>query len=471
MEMEMEMQTEINHFSHEHPLVLTEEVKDDEGHYQCFGCIKPITSPYYRCNQYMRFLHKSYVNCTSLPYTIFQYGGHEHPLVLWPKPASFSCDACGSSHSEGVSYFCNPCMLWVHQDCASLPSIVEIEEHEHPLLLTNSLNLGYSRYKTYCKICECEEVPKKCWIYHCALCKFSAHLNCVRSDRNSQKFHLLFLDRLPPNELCNGCAKPISSPSYSCSECKFFLHKWCAHLPCEVHHSVHPHHPLSLLARAPDPCGLFKCGDRLPPHELCNGCAKPISSPSYSCSECKFFLHKWCAHLPCEVHHSVHPHHSLSLLARAPDPCGLFKCGVCFNLSNGFAFHCPPCNIFLDVKCGSHPTFVEHQTHKHPLKLRLNLMNRCSACNKIWEGEIFLSFWFYHCRHCDWSAHTRCMCEADDAYSNVKFGITLDLDAHPHPLTLAKKTKKKDLCDHCSDPCEVSCQCHECNFNVHPHCT
>jgi hypothetical protein len=86
-EAKIEIAEEINHFSHQHDLKLTEELLNNE---QCDGCMLPIsTSPspqFYSCAQCKFFLHKScvefpeksdtqYYTPTSSPYS-------QRPLML-----------------------------------------------------------------------------------------------------------------------------------------------------------------------------------------------------------------------------------------------------------------------------------------------------------------------------------------------------------------------------------------------------
>ncbi|KAK5818159.1 hypothetical protein PVK06_023092 [Gossypium arboreum] len=44
---------------------------------------------------------------------------------------------------------------------------------------------------------------------------------------------------------CFGCKQKVKGPSFSCSECGFFLHNGCAEAPIEIQH--HPFHRDHLL--------------------------------------------------------------------------------------------------------------------------------------------------------------------------------------------------------------------------------
>ncbi|KAJ6869763.1 hypothetical protein NC651_034471 [Populus alba x Populus x berolinensis] len=80
----------------------------------------------------------------------------------------------------------------------------------------------------------------------------------------------------------------------------------------QFHHFSHGH-PLKLTE--------IKHDDEI----LCSACQKHCSGQTYVCcsSKCKFFLHNSCFNLPQKIHHSFHPHHSLTLyspIQRQPRP-------------------------------------------------------------------------------------------------------------------------------------------------------
>ncbi|XVF77844.1 hypothetical protein PTKIN_Ptkin14bG0079700 [Pterospermum kingtungense] len=83
----------------------------------------------------------------------------------------------------------------------------------------------------------------------------------------------------------------------------------------------------------------------------CSGCNEPVIGTAYSCTSCQFYLHKKCAHLPFTIHHSLHPQHVLTLLAKPPYPEGRYKCDMCHNAREGFLYHCSCCYFDLDINC------------------------------------------------------------------------------------------------------------------------
>ncbi|KAI8023713.1 hypothetical protein LOK49_LG03G01730 [Camellia lanceoleosa] len=161
-------------------------------------------------------------------------------------------------------------------------------------------------------------------------------------------------------------------------------------------------------------------------------------------------------------------------------------------LCNGFAYTCPECNFYLDIKCSVFldqsvmnlkntscvstccamlPTIVRHRNHKHLRVLRYSPIEGevedpdqciCDIC------EYFRNpmHWFY-CAECNFTAHLDC---AGDPWKYIKLGgTTYEYEPHPHPLALAKMTRIHcdDLCEICGDPCKaMTFQCAECKFNV-----
>ncbi|XP_059436023.1 uncharacterized protein LOC132168943 [Corylus avellana] len=225
----IEIPEEINHFSHQHDLKLTEELLNNE---QCGGCMLPIsTSPspqFYSCAQCKFFLHKS---CVELPIKKLHPVLHPHLLTLFTKTpypnSGFSCDVCGRS-CNGFAYHCKECGFDVDVQCSLISDILKHEGHEHPLILSRAPssencsccdNSGrvfkcidceftldvkcatlphtmryrhfeqpfklcykaeddYEDDEYYCDICEKKRNPKH-WFYYCVDMSFPAHPNCI----------------------------------------------------------------------------------------------------------------------------------------------------------------------------------------------------------------------------------------------------------------------------------------------------
>ncbi|CAL5388493.1 unnamed protein product [Camellia sinensis] len=225
----------LEHFSHDHPLILTtEHMYDDDGVViiSCYACEQLIISgqSYYGCTGCWFFLHKSCaelpkkithpshlehpltlfsnptyrslcdvcrencnrfiyrcsscnfdvdLKCASVAYSIQQRIEHkshtQHQLISLQKPAMFFCDACGTKH-EGTSYLCTTGGFWVNQNCAnSLPNTIKLTNHPHPHPLTLIYSIPFESYRSspVCAICH-EGVYRRNWVYY--YCKSEAEL-------------------------------------------------------------------------------------------------------------------------------------------------------------------------------------------------------------------------------------------------------------------------------------------------------
>jgi len=103
---------EIEHFSHQHNLILIDKVDDD---LKCDGCMLPISTPFYSCASCNFFLDKT---CIELPRRKkWQY--HENQLILsWSRGPHdlFYCDVC-KQYFRGLRYKCDVCALWIDVRC------------------------------------------------------------------------------------------------------------------------------------------------------------------------------------------------------------------------------------------------------------------------------------------------------------------------------------------------------------------
>ncbi|GMP86989.1 hypothetical protein CsSME_00039549 [Camellia sinensis var. sinensis] len=159
---------QLQHFSHEHPLIFTEEYgkdyvdDDNDNEVQCKGCSV--------CN------FDNDIICAQKP-QIIKHTSHKHPMTPLLRTMLFSCDACGLEH-EDMSYLCHTCQFWIHESCASLPNTVKHFDHDHPLTLCYSFPREFDNFVFCCDICS-EYLDKACWIYSCVGCRCYGHLNCA----------------------------------------------------------------------------------------------------------------------------------------------------------------------------------------------------------------------------------------------------------------------------------------------------
>ncbi|XP_021902852.1 uncharacterized protein LOC110818328 [Carica papaya] len=277
---------EIEHFSHEHTLIFSNEVKDDKG---CDGCGIPISSPFYSCEGCDFFLHKT---CAELPRNKL-YPFHQHTLTLQPKsPHSnrvLACNVC-SIYSNGFSYNCERCSFNLDLRCSSISDTLTHQAHEHSLfaffnraalreckgcgaLEKNGLGCHECGYvldfkcatlpltamhsyddhplkltfqddsdQLECDVCEDKRNPNH-WFYSCDDCGVTIHPECVFGKYpyikvgdtytiDSHPHSLRFVKKTEKYPSCNSCGQPCTDLALECaeSECSFIVHWECVAL-------------------------------------------------------------------------------------------------------------------------------------------------------------------------------------------------------------------------------------------------
>ncbi|GFQ07693.1 hypothetical protein PHJA_002913400 [Phtheirospermum japonicum] len=178
----MQKQQQFNHFSHRHPLELSQQ-KDDTNAV-CSGCHHEISGPAYVCTKPKCgfLLHDL---CFDLPRRL-RHGSHpNHPLFLLHSPPytdkESTCNACGDL-VHAFTYHCETCGFDLHVECASLPEFEIRRDHMHPLvLLWDAPDKAAGADESVCYVCD-ETVEKGCWMYSCLACNCGAHLECTAAD-------------------------------------------------------------------------------------------------------------------------------------------------------------------------------------------------------------------------------------------------------------------------------------------------
>ncbi|KAL9175674.1 hypothetical protein ABFS82_02G126900 [Erythranthe guttata] len=172
---------QFSHFSHRHPLELSEVHEED--HAICSGCEHDIISgsAYICAKPKCNFLLHDL--CFDLPRRIRHRCHPKHPLSLFIAPPysdrEFTCDACGES-GHGFTYHCGSCKFDLHVECAALPETENRPDHQHPLILVG----GFDPEKmvdgvdSVCYVCGGPMAEGR-WIYSCLACKCGAHLDCA----------------------------------------------------------------------------------------------------------------------------------------------------------------------------------------------------------------------------------------------------------------------------------------------------
>jgi hypothetical protein len=232
---------------------------------------------------------------------------------------------------------------------------------------------------------------------------------------------------------------------------------------------------------------------------------RPISPPFYTCTQCRFFLHKSCVELPRKMSHPLHQHPFI-LLVKPPVVYKYFHCNGCH--CNGFVYHChDKCNFKLDVQCSLRSSIMNHEGHEHQLILVSTLdREKCNSCDndriifrctytndckftldfrcatlpaiiryKSYEQLFTLCYksevdsdneyycdiceqprnpkhWFYYCVDFDFPSHPKCIL---GECPNIKFGKTFTFDIHEHPLAFVDMSKgAHPPCNKCGRSCE-----------------
>ncbi|XP_059439995.1 uncharacterized protein LOC132172501 [Corylus avellana] len=507
----MERPMELRHFIHRHRLIFNEEVNKNHEKLLCDGCENQISGSNYSCKKCSWFiLHKS---CAQLPRQL-EHPLHPNPLRLihaysWKR--QIKCDGCNTEVLWGLIYHCSDCNFSLESNCASLPLTVQAEIHEHPLtLLRRSLSFT----------CDACGKQGKSMFYLCAICPFFVHLQCssdpllVKHVRRSDALNLtnplqdtdpmestsmlkckdpgfdesidsltyvvkksklgddkveiaveikhfshehdlkLIDEQLEKEEKCDGCLWPVDPPFYTCTQWRFFLHKYCVELPRKKSHPLH-RHPLTLLPEPP-----------YVPSFCCNACGRDCNGFVYRCDRCNFDLDVHCSLISDKFIHEGHDHR---LVLSCSSYSG--KCSSCD--SQGQSFRCRHCKFNLDFKCATLPPTIRYDPFEVTYVLcfefeddyREEFEYYCDMC-----GELrFRNHWFYYCFDGGFAAHPDCIL---GKYPYIKFEKTYTFDMHEHPLTFVDKSKgPHPLCDKCGDSChDRTFECAKCNFSLHHRC-
>ncbi|KAL7251614.1 hypothetical protein ACSBR1_013456 [Camellia fascicularis] len=478
---------ELEHFSHEHPLILEEEHNNNGVEVSCYVCQQPISGPTYSCRQCQHFsLHKvcaelptkmehpmhpehhlillpdlpysqSAYECSACqqPYESFTYSCfdcnfqldilcallvqkiehicHKHPLTPLQRPTSLLCDACGTKH-EGTFYQCTTCRFWVNQNCALLPSTIKYSEHDHLLFLIYSFPYEHFRFTSYCAICT-EKVDRIYWAYYCAQCRYFAHINCLTSK--------IKLSRELEEESCK--TKQIDQKTM------FVLEKLEPNL-------------IGLALVDDDDDDVDDNDGRV---EKLEPDLKSLPLLDESINLITHFKKKinleGKSNKPMKIDHVSHYHPLLFVDNHINDEsCTASKLLVCAGctqpITNPF-YHCAECNFTMHECCVELPIELQHPIHpNHPLILNrwqsiYSDLPLCQGCKMSCNGVLF------GCVACDFFLDMKC----------ASLLGTILHDTHKHFLTLRETTG--GLCFACHKIFYgVGLVCDICNFKLHTRC-
>ncbi|XP_073152991.1 uncharacterized protein [Henckelia pumila] len=427
----------LQHFSHDHPLIYVEEGNPKA---YCSACgVALISSPSYTCSQGCNFfLH---IPCTELlQSTKLEFGGHRYDLSLLVKPphddckcekcrnscknftykcstldtpysypdhfylhcqcafpleinikhishhehaltamckeASLVCNACGK-RQDGIFFSCQKCSFCIHQDCCSLPTIIHIKHHLHPLFILYSLRSFKLWYEMKCIFCR-DEVSLTLGAYVCGWCSSVAHLHYIVQE----SVHLSSMPDTFSNLITRAILENREDDAVEDVKSKIEKYHTDDHSSWTLHH-------------------LESDGIQLE----CNACILPIisSHPSYySCPQpqCFFLLHESCANLP-PVIKNFYRKKPVRLFSKSSYFCSVFSCDrSCLKYCNGFGFEDW---VSIDVQCATSPNTVKHESHsQHLLTLSTYTSNFCCCDRDFYDNTS------YSCGICDHHIHPNC---------------------------------------------------------------
>uniref|UniRef100_A0A1J3F8U2 Zinc finger PHD-type domain-containing protein n=1 Tax=Noccaea caerulescens TaxID=107243 RepID=A0A1J3F8U2_NOCCA len=416
--------SEVNHSYHSlHPLKLFTGHPPDYSDGKCRLCGTRVDKWFYHCSSCNFTLDLRCV-LTLPPQTLLNLKAHDHQLTLLPRLISFTCNTCGLK-GDRSPYICVQCDFVIHQDCLGLPTIININRHDHRVSRTCLLGVVNS----VCGICR-QKVDWTCGGYSCKRCSgYVVHSKCATSkdvwngkelqgvpeetediepyvvidDSTIQHFsHTEHYLRLNVNDdgilyeekkRCIACSHPIGLQSfYGCRSCDFILHRNCANLPRKKWHVLHN----DRLTLVTDEADWF----------VCRACARLCHGFRYK-DEVKVLDVRCGSISEPFVHPSHHPNHPLFHI---PDNRSM-ECNGCKERRSIAVLSCieDGCGFALCFKCATLPQVVKHRVHDHPLTLCYG----DDASGKYWceicETETDPSKWFYTCKDHHASLHTRCV--------------------------------------------------------------
>ncbi|KAH7515358.1 hypothetical protein FEM48_Zijuj10G0018000 [Ziziphus jujuba var. spinosa] len=180
-------ETQHHHFHPQHKLILNLNHNPSGVELRCYGCRNRIRDSFFlqcsdssACPDFILDLECFFLKPNMIP------NRHHHPLVHFEHiyHNDVICLVCNTPCKED-SFRCVPCNYNIHPQCIPLPSIVDYDDHIHPLTLTPSFIAKDGHY--YCDICETSRDPDH-GVYLCKECSFVAHFLCALGNDNQFMF-------------------------------------------------------------------------------------------------------------------------------------------------------------------------------------------------------------------------------------------------------------------------------------------
>ncbi|XP_023637171.1 uncharacterized protein LOC17881262 isoform X2 [Capsella rubella] len=390
---------------------------------------------------------------------------HAHQLTLLPRLDSFTCNACGLK-GDRSPYVCFQCGFMIHQECFSLPRVININRHDHRVSRTSVLGIVNS----VCGVCR----QKVDWIwggYSCQRCpQYVVHSKCatrkevwngkelegvpeetediepyVKIDDNtiqhfSHKEHYLrFHDNgllLEEDKRCSACTHPICLQAfYGCIDCDFTLHQNCAKSPRKKWHVLH-NDRLTLVTSVADD------------YFHCHACCRMSNGFMYQCGYMK--LDVLCGSVSEPFVHPSHPQHPLYYIPSEER----HKCHGCNNnrLSSPMLTCIESgCGYVLCFHCATLPQVVKHRVDDHPLLLFYGEEAKGKYWCDICEKEMYPKIWFYTSKDDRASLHTQCVM---GDFSGIMPGTTIKFFSESYEVLL-NNSISRPVCSVCELRCIV----------------
>ncbi|XP_027181722.1 uncharacterized protein LOC113780103 [Coffea eugenioides] len=479
-------QREIKLDCHDHPLR-----QQRPATFYCNACDMVDEDSSYLCTICPFWIHKK----CALRSTTVKHKDHDHSLLLaYSLPSDYrkfqqQCPVCWKTvHLSRWVYYCGPCRYFVHFACVVISQEDEgqlSEDIEYPIsgeqdqnvvklpssnaaqeliarFLLKEDEIGSSNDSGKSNIEEeiFMDTHRKHPLVLSEKVQNLDEIKSTTSDDDQEEAKALLL-------LCDRCIEPICSSDdhhyYACVECGYFVHLTCSNLPLELHIPKHPQHPFSLMYNQ-SKVGLFTC----------EACHWQTTANFYKCEPCELSICIKCASASMITSSVMHDGHKKHLLTQFQSS-DRIRCTACGHIyRGGFGFACEDCHFYVCYDCALLPSTTTQRWDKHPLLLIYPPYFEhpeefyCVLC----ETEINPNCWMYHCRECDYSLHPRCILQIG-RFRRVKFGRSLNVNNHSHPLTLVPEAKYKSFCGSCSDrrlDWKPAFECESCRFYLCPDC-
>ncbi|XP_027080687.2 uncharacterized protein [Coffea arabica] len=479
-------QREIKLDCHDHPLR-----EQRPATFYCNACREDVKDSSYLCTVCPFWIHKK---CALLSSTV-KHKDHNHSLLLaYSLPPGFrsfrqQCFVCWKKvHPSDWVYYCGPCRYFVHVTCVVISQEDEgqlSEDIEYPISEEQDQNVVKLPSSNAAQELIARFLLKKDEISSSNDSGKSNIPEKIFMDSQHRKHPLVLSEKVQNLDerkstnsddqeeakslllVCDVCIEPICSSDdlhyYACVECGYFVHLTCSNLPPELHIPKHPQHPFSCMYYR-NAAGLFRC----------EACHWQTNANYYKCEPCGLRICIKCASasmMTSSVKHDGHKKHLLTQF-QSSDPIHCTACG--YTRGDGFGFACEDCHCYVCYDCALLPPTTTQRWDKHPLLLIYPPYFEhpeefyCVLCEK----EINPNCWMYHCRECDYSLHPCCIPQVN-LFRRVKFGRSLNVNNHSHPLTHVPEAKYKSFCGSCDNKrldWEEAFECESCTFYLCPDC-